>query len=562
LAWQAITALAGLFTVVSALADPLDLWRISVRSHQGEPLRAVAMLQALPQERITRECLSMGPESDAPDSDAPFLTNARLTLNAQGDAVEISTDTTVSSPTLALVLRVQCPGAFFYARHFTLLIPPAIKPAPASAQGPQRGFPLKTGPGESVESLAASIYPNNRKLRRLVVDEVVRLNPEVFPERKLKPVAAGTVLFFPELRSLSERAGRPNRIPAATRADADTAEAAASVKRPMKRRSTGASAAEPVRLRRALELGERPGPQECRALMPLCGVEQALGGASPALEETARGIESSVQALRLKQESIDTQLARLEQSLAVLQKTVETRARSGPPATAPKPEIRTVVMTEPLPWYYWLGFAAIAAACAVGGFAFGRRQSYTGSLSATDDRLDEMLASAATAIRELDAAPAPPPRRVAPRPRPPPPKVQPDPPARPSEPSVQHEAPAPDINFEAGAPAIPAGTSVDLPLDSGPAAQSLGLSSKVLFEMDQALDNTRSMFTDVDRFIALGRTQNAISLLQFQVHKDPKDRDSWIKLMAIYRQEKMDSEFAGAAREFKRHFPGEDSPGV
>jgi hypothetical protein len=69
------------------------------------------------------------------------------------------------------------------------------------------------------------------------------------------------------------------------------------------------------------------------------------------------------------------------------------------------------------------------------------------------------------------------------------------------------------------------------------------------------------MFTDVDRFIALGRTQNAVSLLQFQVQKDPKDRDSWIKLMAIYRQEKMDSELAAAAREFKRNFPGEDTPG-
>ena len=109
---------------------------------------------------------------------------------------------------------------------------------------------------------------------------------------------------------------------------------------------------------------------------------------------------------------------------------------------------------------------------------------------------------------------------------------------------------------------MPAGTIVDMPLESGPDAQTLGLSSRVLFEMDQALDNTRSMFTDVDRFIALGRIQNAVSLLQFQVHKDPKDRDSWIKLMAIYRQEKMDSEFAGAAREFKRHFPGEGSPGV
>ena len=36
------------------------------------------------------------------------------------------------------------------------------------------------------------------------------------------------------------------------------------------------------------------------------------------------------------------------------------------------------------------------------------------------------------------------------------------------------------------------------------------LPNDVLYEMDQALDNTRSMFTDVDRFIALGRTQNAL----------------------------------------------------
>lgn len=91
-AWQAITAFAGLFTLVAALADPVDLWRITVHSHQGEPLRGVATLQALPEERITQECLSIGPESDAPGSDAPFLSAARLTLNARGDAVEISTD--------------------------------------------------------------------------------------------------------------------------------------------------------------------------------------------------------------------------------------------------------------------------------------------------------------------------------------------------------------------------------------------------------------------------------------------------------------------------------------
>ena len=534
-----MTAFAGLFTPVTALADPVDLWRITVRSLQGEPLRAVAALQALPEERITQECLSMGLESDAPGSDAPFLSAARLTLNARGDAVEVSTGSSVSSPTLALVLRVQCPGAFFYARHFTMLIPPAPKAAQTSPQRPPRGFTLKVGASESVESLAVSIFPNSRKPRRLLMEEVVNLNPQVFPDGKRKPVAAGTVLFFPELRGLSERAGKlaardgdavppARRAPAATQSDAETAaEAATPVKRPVKRRAV-ARPSEPVRLRRALELGETPSPKECRALLPLCGVEQALGVGTPALEEKARGIESRVQELRLKQESMNGQLARLEQSLAVLQKAVEAPARTAPPAPGPKPEIRTVIKTEPLPWYYWAGFAAIAVACAVGGFTLGRRQAY-----------------AATAIRGLDAEPEPLPAR---------------PLGTVTEPLAGHKPPEADLDLAPVTRAIQPGTNVDLRLESGPSAQSLGLSSKVLFEMDQALDNTRSMFTDVDRFIALGRTQNAISLLQFQVLKDPKDRDAWIKLMAIYRREKMDSELAAAAREFMRDFPEDDSP--
>jgi hypothetical protein len=103
---------------------------------------------------------------------------------------------------------------------------------------------------------------------------------------------------------------------------------------------------------------------------------------------------------------------------------------------------------------------------------------------------------------------------------------------------------------------------VNLESDAPPRETVAGLSNDVLYEMDQALDNTRSMFTDVDRFIALGRTQNALSLLQFQVHKDPKDRDSWIKLLAIYRQEKMDAELAKAAREFRNRFPDENPPAV
>jgi hypothetical protein len=73
-------------------------------------------------------------------------------------------------------------------------------------------------------------------------------------------------------------------------------------------------------------------------------------------------------------------------------------------------------------------------------------------------------------------------------------------------------------------------------------------------EMDDALDGARSMFTDVDRFIAVGRTQNALSLLEFQIKSDPTDRGAWIKLMAIYKQEGMDGEFESTHAAFGEQF--------
>jgi hypothetical protein len=258
------------------------------------------------------------------------------------------------------------------------------------------------------------------------------------------------------------------------------------------------------------------------------------------------------------------------------------------PAPPPKPEIRTVVKTEyrtePIPWYLWLGVLVAALAAAAGGFLYGRKRAYGASLAESDDRLDAMLASAADQMRDLDSTPpiARPARVV------PPPSVRDTQIAdirrsgyangdgngygdvdgnggsESASDSAAEEAPprreVPDIAFDTQM--MEAATNVDLELDSGPkekgAGESVpGVTSDLAFEMDQALDNTRSMFTDVDRFIALGRTQNALSLLQFQVVKDVKDRDSWIKLLAIYRQEKMDAELEKALKEFRQHFPND-----
>lgn len=579
-AWQAIAAFAGFFTLFSAHADPVDLWRITVLSHQGEPLRAVATLESLPEERITQECLALGSEADAPGSDVPLLKQANLKLNAARNTVEISTDAPVSSPSLELVLRVQCPGTFLYARHFSALIPPAS--AAITGTAIHDGFRLKVGSGETVSSLAAAVAPGNRKLQKQLVREVIAANPQVFPGGKPVPIPAGTVLWFPELRKVA-RAGaaptapaakpgpRPTTVAKATQAVSEPA-AAPTIPAPKPRRPKRAEPAipgEPIKLRQALDLGEKPGPQECRMLLPLCGVLDpgSTASVSPETEKRSSGLETGMQALKLKQDSIDSQLSRLEQSLQELKRVVESRpaAVAAVPATAPppKPEIRTVVKTEyktgPIPWYFWLGIAVAALAAAAGGFLFGRRRAYGESLADSEDRLDEMLASAADEMRDLDRVPVPLPRMTRVTPVAPPPSVR-DTGISDVNGAATRKPEVPDIAFDK-TQVMEAAANVDMELDSGPkdkpGESTSGVSSDLAFEMDQALDNTRSMFTDVDRFIALGRTQNALSLLQFQVVKDPKDRDSWIKLLAIYRQEKMDVELEKALRDFRRNFPND-----
>ena len=577
-AWQAIAALAGFFTLVCALAAPVDLWRLTVKSRQGEPFLAIATLASLPEENISSECLSMGPESDAPSSEMPFLAKANLKLDAARSLVEITTDEPVGSPALALVLRVQCAGAPLYARHFSALIPPAVTRTQTHLTDAQpakrRGFRLSLLSGDTVESVAAVTFPGQRGLRQNLVRQVIAGNPIAFPNGRARELPAGTVLWFPDLRDI-RKSVQAKPLASATVGPSATRRSGRSVA-PSLAEPTPAEVAEelppkprkPVTLRRALDLGDKPGPQECQQLMQLCGAETPSAMA-PELEDKARKLESGVNALHLKHDSIDQQLQRLEQSMQALQTAMRT-APTVPAQPAPPPakvEIRTVVKTEPIAWILWAALAGLIAAAAIGGFAFGRRGSLSRGLAETDEQLDRMLATAATVMRELESTPVP-----TPAPRPP----LPNPPPTPRRPPAR---PAPDEQADTSPPAAAPGsgpdstldtqatqptTDVDLELESDSPAppQNVGLSTDVLFEMDQALDNTRSMFTDVDRFIALGRTQNALSLLQFQVHKDPKDRDSWIKLMAIYRQEKMDVELSKAARQFWNNFPNEKPPAV
>ena len=68
------------------------------------------------------------------------------------------------------------------------------------------------------------------------------------------------------------------------------------------------------------------------------------------------------------------------------------------------------------------------------------------------------------------------------------------------------------------------------------------------------MDATRTMFSEIDRFIMLGQSKDAIGVLDSRIKREPSDRDSWIKLMAIYRDEDMKDDFYRTYATFREQF--------
>ncbi|KPK31547.1 MAG: hypothetical protein AMJ66_08605 [Betaproteobacteria bacterium SG8_40] len=85
-------------------------------------------------------------------------------------------------------------------------------------------------------------------------------------------------------------------------------------------------------------------------------------------------------------------------------------------------------------------------------------------------------------------------------------------------------------------------------------------SAKLRAEMDNVMDATRTMFSDIDRFIMLGQYQNAISVLDARIKREPSDRGSWVTLMAIYRDTDMKDDFYRTYADFQQQFG--ESPDV
>jgi hypothetical protein len=553
-----------LLSAIAEFAHALDVSGLTVQSRQGQAFHAEASVLALPEEKITAECLALGPAADAPDADFPVLDQATLKLDPSGTRIEIRGTTPIHTPGLEIVLRVQCPGAALFVRHFRVLIPPATQAAPSK----RRGYRLRIAQGETLKDIARMLLPKHKELRESLISQTIAGNPSAFPEGKEREVAAGTVLWFPDLRDVTrgksstkvERAG----LPEAKRIEASPV-------RPAIAKSAGhPTLTEPINLRRALNLGEQPGPAECRTLAKLCGTDAAVPVSLP--RKLPPSVHRDIGPLRLRQESYEAQMLQLEESLAIVANAIPTT----PPSRTLESKPALPITTQSLPpvasrpWINWLAAALIALMAAGAGFGLGRRKvqpEYQASSVAppVDEKLNRMLVTAADAMRDFENTRDP--SRTGRR--------KSDAATRPALLAGSSDS---DVHagFEASATApVPAGMAPMVSTDPDPlrnmhtphpmslprvqrtdaATSDAELSAEESFEIDQAMNGSGTLFDDVDRFIATGDFQNAITLLQYRVQQQPMNRTAWIKLLGVYRKAKMDADLDAAIRDFRMNFP-------
>ncbi len=234
-------------------AHSATLGEVSALSAIGEPFRAEIRVVG---GRIAdaANCLRLtGPGANT--GGLPWLAKGRIASAGTGPSARIvvTSPGVVNEPVLGLAIENICGTRL--RRHFTLLMPyPVAAPTATAAPAPMApsrtarprpaattasgGRTWTTAPGESLDSLARALYPDDGAARRRFVRATAQANPVLFPDdaARSRPLPAGTPLVVPDLRRLatpesgaqrrttaSKAPAGDRRSPAAARAAARTA---------------------------------------------------------------------------------------------------------------------------------------------------------------------------------------------------------------------------------------------------------------------------------------------------------------------------------------------------
>lgn len=244
---KALMTAAGLIACAVPLSSSaLLLGELRLHSHLGEPLSASIPLKFGPQEELDGRCFSLSRPESKGDS-AFYLTQARLELvETDGQfQIKIRSSQSINEPFLRLLVQENC-GQGRLSREYTLLLDPveyargrapSVKPAAVAERqiSTMQGHYLwDVRQGETLGSIAASLYPRQVSMQRVFLRAVRDANPSLRDTPADEPLPAGGVIHVPALPLLAsasvtsaEPVSRSQRVrPAATKAVADPVERA------------------------------------------------------------------------------------------------------------------------------------------------------------------------------------------------------------------------------------------------------------------------------------------------------------------------------------------------
>ncbi|MBU0593378.1 MAG: hypothetical protein KKH74_06530 [Gammaproteobacteria bacterium] len=238
---------AGLIACAVPLSSSaLLLGELRLHSHLGQPLSASVPLKAGPDEELDSRCFSLYRPEGKGDS-ASYLTQARLELlETDGQfQLTIRSSQSINEPFLRLLVQENC-GQGRLSREYTLLLDPveyvrgrapSVKPAAVAERqiSTMQGHYLwDVRQGETLGSIAASLYPRQVSMQRVFLRAMRDANPSLRDTPADEPLPAGGVIHVPALPLLAsapvtsaEPVSRPQRVhPAATKPVADPVERA------------------------------------------------------------------------------------------------------------------------------------------------------------------------------------------------------------------------------------------------------------------------------------------------------------------------------------------------
>jgi len=564
-----LCAVGVMLGLVALPCNGLEIGQITVHSAQGEPLDAVAPVYLDAAESLESNCLSAGTQSDFPQSEHILLTDGvRMRLQPDRKAIRITTIGPVDWPAISIAVRARCRQGPVTVRAFNLrLMPRASRTASdagsapaatrtARAIAPLAGTIISVKPGDSIYGLCDAIYPHNEQAAHELALAIVIANPGLFPDGRPRPLEVGEELTIPDLRSVRSIVEQANaRSTTAVRNGAAEPGITAPVPRQAHEGRLRLTLAHSLDLSPSRNVAGTKKPSSLR-LRPAASLDAFWARLSRITEAQAQ---------------IDARITRLETIASTLQELFASRTGARVPSAAapgatparpalPQPQTPRAAGTSGTrnKLWHWAGIATGLAGLALAGFFVVRHWRQRRALALRNAKIGEMLETArkeatpllgpdearpptgAPAMRESRSGGTQSGYRTAiERAR--------DLRAQQTLTQPSHHAPPVKVGEPPAVPSPAAGYG-DSFADSGE------IPVRLRQEMNDSIDGTRSMFSDIDRFIALGRIQNAISLLEFQIERQPDDRPSWIKLMAVYRHSGMDDDFDRTYANFREKF--------